>query len=122
MMRTHLPEGARDRLPVRVALAQNVPGGSVVVHAEHIARRVLPAVIGDDRTRGIQGAGKMIQRAHEIALLDRAVEVGHAPALVQRHPRDDRGVIVIANDRVHPLVGHPRHVLLVEHVRVGHFG
>src|SRR3712207_6871481 len=49
--------------------------------------------------------GQVVQRGDVVPLRGHRLDVVHAPALVQRHPRDDARVAAVAPDDLQPLAG-----------------
>lgn len=73
-----------------------------MVQGENVAFCVHPAVIGNDGAHGIDALGEIIKPCGKIALRFVNENVAHAPALVEYHPSDERGMIVVLPDDIQP--------------------
>src|SRR5215211_7161382 len=81
VMRLHAAQRPFHRLRGTVTLPQRGAVERVVVDAPDVADDVLPAVVADDGTGGVERVGQVVERAHEGALGRVALKVGHTPAL-----------------------------------------
>ena len=109
------------RAKILVPLVEQIAGARVIVYGEKIRHiGMLPAVVIDDDSRGVQRVREGVER-FQMVLLARVAQVGHAPAFVDGRPDDDRRVIVVALHRRNPLAGETGNVGSVEFVSVGHF-
>jgi hypothetical protein len=113
-------KGALDRLARPVPLAQRGAVEGVVVDPRDVGDDVLPAVVPDDRSCPVKRLRQPVDRPDELALALVAGQIRHAPALVERHPRDDRRVAHVAPDHLDPLAGEPLDCALAVDVRARH--
>ena len=83
--------------------------GVVVVDTDDVRAHAFPAVIADDWPGRIECLRQVVQRLHVVPLIRIVGQVGHAPALVDRHPGHDARVAVVAAQRLGPLAHDPLH-------------
>jgi len=88
-----------------VALCQRCPASRIVMDRDHIRHRMLPAVIGNDRTLfGIQRLGQRINLFRELLLPSAAVHVRDAPGFIERRPGNDAGMAAVLLHDFRPLL------------------
>src|SRR6266851_6141144 len=92
----------------------------VIVDADNIGGDTLPAVVPDYGAGGVEGLGEVVKSLYVVALGWIVGEIGHAPTLIKRDPRDDAGMAIIAVHHIDPLASEPLDGLLGVAIRAGH--
>ena len=86
-----------------------------------ISRRLLPAVIGRAQARAVHGLGHMVEHPAHRLLTCIGVNLPHTPALIERHPADDRGMVEVPVDKALQRIGDIADFLIAEEVGAWHF-
>ena len=95
----------QDRILGGVLGAELLRPRGVIVDGNKIGGRILPAVLAGDKAGGVKALDHAVERIGQLLRLGLILDEGHAPALVQRHPGDQAGMVVVAGN----CLGHVAH-------------
>src|SRR5215208_5864962 len=118
--RPHPSQDGRDVLVPQVALPDASGVLLIVVNADDVSFGALPTVVANDRARGIERLGQVVERLDEVLLRWMTGQVRHAPGLVERHPGDDTGMADVTEQRGGPLPGKTIDATQGEAIGAGH--
>src|SRR5450759_1092811 len=103
-----------------ISLTQSISLRGVVVHTEDVADKVIPTIITYCWSCRIKGLSQVKESLYVVTLCRIPCYIWHTPTLIERYPRYNAGMIVVAFDYLHPFPCQPLNGQGGKNIGVGH--